>query len=110
MIKKYSLVFVVLFCFVYNGFGQVTVFSENMGTASSTTPIGSHTFQNSPTLSFYGTGDVRNTSPSTGYTGASGFGNVYFAAIYGRNFEISGVNTLGYLLDITKTLLQVTTN
>lgn len=96
MIKKYSLVLVACLCFVLSGFGQATIFSENMGSVSSTTAIASHTFQNSATLTFTGTGDVRNTLPSTGYTGFSGNGNVFITSIVGRNFEISGISTIGY--------------
>src|SRR4029079_19781225 len=40
--------------------------------------------------------DVRSTSASTGYTGASGQGNVFFTQAAVRNFIIGGINTLGY--------------
>ena len=75
---------------------QLIVFQENMGTAPSTTSIEEQTFENyTGGLSFSGTADVRNTSPSTGYTGASGLGNIWFASNSNRTFTISGINTLG---------------
>lgn len=78
-----------------SGGGTTVIFSENMGSPSGTTAIASHTFQNSG-FTFTGTGDVRSTTASTGYTGASGGGNVFITNSAGRNFEISGINTIGY--------------
>lgn len=78
-----------------SGGGLVTLFSENMGTPSGTTAIAANTFQNSG-LTFSGTGDVRSTSPSSGYTGASGNGNIFITNSSGTNFVISGINTTGY--------------
>jgi MYXO-CTERM domain-containing protein len=72
------------------------IFSEDMGSAATTTQIADHTFQNSGTLSYSGTGDVRNTTPSTGYAGASGLGNI-FLNTGGRNFLISSIDTTGYI-------------
>lgn len=80
---------------VSGAWGQVTILSENMGSPTGTTSIASHTFQN-PSLTFSGTADVRTTTASTGYTGASGSGNVFFTNTIGRTFEISGISTLGY--------------
>lgn len=76
-------------------YSQVAILSENMGTAPATTAIASHTFQNGTPITFTGTADVRNSTASTGYTGASGLGNVFFTAA-GRNLIISGINTAGY--------------
>lgn len=73
-----------------------TVFSENVGTPAGTTAIASHTFQNTPALTFSGTADVRNTTVSSGYVGASGGGNVFFTNTVGRDFIISNINTTGY--------------
>lgn len=74
------------------------VFYESMGVVSSTTSISSHEnndgFDNDP-LTMSGTGDVRVTSSSSGYSGSSGGANVFFTAS-GRVFTISGINTLGY--------------
>lgn len=86
-------------CFVLSGycFGQVTIFSENMGSPSSTTAIASYTgWQNNGILTFTGTTDVRNTGPSSGYTGASGNGNVFVNTTSGLYYEISGINTSYY--------------
>lgn len=73
-----------------------TIFSENMGTPSGTTAIGSNIFQNSGALSFVGTGDVRSTTSSSGYTGASGGGSVFITQTANFFFEISGINTTAY--------------
>jgi hypothetical protein len=78
------------------GWGQATIFSENMGSPSGTVAIASHTFQNDATLSYSGTADVRNTTPSTGYTGSSGGGNIFITNTTGREFVIGGINTSGY--------------
>ncbi len=77
---------------------QTVIMSENMGSPSGTTAIASHTFQNSPTLTYSGTADVRITTPSTGYTGSSGSGNVFFGTSGGnaKEFLISGINTSAY--------------
>ena len=77
------------------GGGSIHTFSENMGTASSITAIASNVFQNTG-LTFMGTADVRNTNPSSGYTGASGGANVFIASTAGLYFDISGINTTGY--------------
>ena len=73
-----------------------TIFSENMGAPTANTSIAVNTFQNSGTLSFAGTGDVRTSTPSSGYTGASGGGNVFITQTANLFFEISGINTTGY--------------
>lgn len=74
----------------------VNIFSENMGTPSGTTSIATNVFQNSG-LTFTGTGDVRNTTVSTGYTGVSGGGNVFLTNSTGVFFQIAGINSNGYL-------------
>ncbi len=74
--------------------GQI-IFSENMGTPSATTSISGNVFQNA-SLGFSGTGDVRNTTTSSGYIGASGNGNLFLTAGSSANFVISGIDTLGY--------------
>ncbi len=86
--------------FAMNG----TIFSESVGigTASS---ISAYTgWQNSVApIVFSSTStsqsDVRTTTNSSGYTGASGNSNVFMGFSTGspdRNFIISGINTLGY--------------
>ena len=75
-----------------------TVFIENMGTVSSNTAIATHDanggFQNSAAYDFTGTGDVRTSTASSGYTGASGAGNVFLTSgTLPRTFIIAGINT-----------------
>lgn len=94
--------FLVTLFLVYGAFGQVTIFSENMGAPASTTAIAAHTFQNSGTLTYADGGaaapaDVRATSASAGYTGASGTGNVFFTSTAGdRGFSIESINASAY--------------
>ena len=99
MKTKLNLLLLIL-CFT-SSWAQ-TVLTENMGTPTGTTAIVSNTFQNSSSLT-YSNGaqaypaDVRITSASSGYTGASGNGNVYFTALantYG--FAIEGINAVNY--------------
>ncbi len=80
-----------------------SVFSENLGVPGGTTSIAAYSgWQNNGAYTFTSGGatnpaDVRATTLSTGYTGASGGGNVWFTttnADYG--FAIEGVNALAY--------------
>ncbi|RYF53568.1 MAG: hypothetical protein EOO39_40575, partial [Cytophagaceae bacterium] len=73
-----------------------------MGTPTGTTAIEAYatgtapaTFQNGAPIVYTGTGDVRATAVSTGYTGASGGGNVFINAD-AEFFQISGLNTSAY--------------
>jgi hypothetical protein len=87
-------------------YAQETIFSENMGTPSATTAIGSNTFQNSGSLTYSGGGaaseaDVRNTSASSTYTGASGSGNIFFSSSAtggDRGFSIESINASNHQL------------
>jgi len=79
-----------------------TIFSENMGTPAGTTAISANTFQNEGILT-YGQGDqaspadVRSTSASTGYSGASGGGNIWLTTTSGAyGFSIEGINGSAY--------------
>jgi Secretion system C-terminal sorting domain len=88
--------FILLFSMF--GWSQVTIFSENIGTATGTIAIETNVFQNT-NVTFSGNADTRSTSASTGYTGASGGRNVFFgtaSSINARNFIISGINTTNY--------------
>ena len=75
-----------------------TVFSENMGTPTGTTTIAANTFQNSSTLTYSlgeqtNPADVRSTTTSTAYSGASGGGNVWFTTTSGAyGFSIESIN------------------
>ena len=80
-------------------------YSENMGVPTGTTTIAAYTtgtapatFQNSTPISYSGTATVRTTVPSTGYTGASGGGNLFFnvASGVGHYFQIDGLDTSPY--------------
>lgn len=78
------------------------IFSESMGTVSVNTSIATHEtndgFDNDD-LTFSGTVDLRATTPSTGYTGASGGANVFMTNVVGREFRIDGISTLGFTSD-----------
>jgi len=91
MKKIYSLLLLVV---ASASFGQ-TIYTENMGTPSGTTAIGVNVFQNGSPIVYSGTADVRATVPSTGYTGASGAGNVFINAV-DEYFQIDGINTSAY--------------
>lgn len=77
------------------GWGQVTIFSENIGIGSGTQSIAINSFQN-PSLTFTGSADTRTTEPSLVYLGASGLKNVFITNTLTRYFEISGINTTCY--------------
>jgi hypothetical protein len=94
--KKLLVAVTVLVLGIFSAKSQVTIFSENMGTPTATTAIASNIFQNSSPITFAGNADVRNSTASTGYTGASGVGNVFFTSSVGTNLIISGINTIGY--------------
>jgi hypothetical protein len=93
---------------IVNTFGYTGVFySENMGAQTGNQNINTYTgWQNTAPIVYTTTGtaaaDVRTTSTSNTYTGASGGGNVFLTTASGtptssdRNFIISGINTLGY--------------
>ncbi len=86
-----------------------TIFSENMGTPGGDTNIATYatgtapaTFQNKATLT-YGIGDqlntteVRTTSASSGYAGASGNGNVFFPGTSGNyGFSIESIDASAF--------------
>lgn len=88
----------------YTGFAQVTIYSENVGTPASTTLVNAYAgWQVSSPVTYSSSttpaqSDVRTSSASTGYTGASGGGNVFLGTSTGnaRDFIISGINTSGY--------------
>jgi hypothetical protein len=100
MKKIYALLFTLTFSCI--SFGQ-TIFSENMGTPTGTTALTTYitgtapaTFQNVAPIVFSGTADVRISSASTTYVGASGGGNVYLTNSAGKYFQIDGINTSNY--------------
>lgn len=77
----------------------VTLFTENMGNVSTATSIATHESNNgfeNDNFTMSGSGDVRSTLASSGYTGASGGANIFLTNVTGRNFQISGINSNGY--------------
>ncbi|MFN8275602.1 MAG: T9SS type A sorting domain-containing protein [Flavobacteriaceae bacterium] len=86
----------ILLCAVVSSasFAQ-TFYSENMGTPSAPTAISANVFQNSAPIVYSGTADVRATSTSSGYNGASAGGNVLINAV-DEYFQIDGLNSSAY--------------
>ena len=74
--------------------GQNVLYEENMGTPTSNTLIQNYTGWQNTTVLYIGNGtcDVRTSSASTGYGGASGGGNVMINDTI-KWFQISGINT-----------------
>lgn len=98
MKKIYSLLLLVV---TSVSFGQ-TFYSENMGTPTGNTGIAAYatgtapaTFQNGLPIEYSGTSDVRTSLASSGYTGASGNGNVFINAV-DEFFQIDNLNTSAY--------------
>ena len=104
-----TLLTIGLICTSARSSAQTTIFSENMGVPTGTTTIANYstgtapaTFQNKATLT-YGNGaqtnpaDLRATSTSITYAGASGGGNVFFSSTAGAyGFSIEGINASGF--------------
>ena len=81
-----------------------TFYSENFGTPTGNTVFSTYTsgtapatFQNGAPITYTGNGDVRVSAASSGYTGASGSGNVFLTTSAGRNLTISGINSSAFL-------------
>lgn len=74
---------------------QVTILLESFGDPSTTAAVDTYNGYDNSTLTFSGTGEIRNSSPSTNYTGASGGGNVLINTT-NEFFEIGGLSTIGY--------------
>ena len=74
------------------------VFTESVGTVAVTTTIAAHEaadgFDNDA-YTMSGTGDIRASSTSTDYPGASGSANIFLTTTVGANFQIAGINTSG---------------
>jgi hypothetical protein len=90
-----------------------TLFFETMGSVASTTSIATHQttdgFLNDQFF-FSGSGDIRNTASSSGYTGASGGANVFLTNISGRQFQIDSISTTGFAgLELTFSVYKNTT-
>lgn len=89
-----ALVAVLMVATTNPAIGSLVVFSENVGTSSGEKSFATNDWQ-TPSLSFTGTGDTRSTTPSTGYTGASGGRNVFLTTGGTRSLTISGIDTTG---------------
>ena len=79
-----------------SAFAQTTIYSENLGAGGNGVAISAYNgWQNAAPIVYSGTSDVRNTTTSSGYAGASGTGNILFNAA-SDTFIISGIDTSGY--------------
>ncbi|WP_445714734.1 T9SS type A sorting domain-containing protein [Flavobacterium sp.] len=91
-----KLYFIISCLFSALTFGQ-TFYSENMGTPGGTTLITAYTgWQNAAPIVYSGSGDVRTSAASNGYTGASGSGNVFLTSTAGKYLQIDGINSSAY--------------
>ncbi|MES2836991.1 MAG: choice-of-anchor D domain-containing protein [Bacteroidota bacterium] len=73
--------------------GTPAIFTENFGNPGGTSAIATYTGWSSTGLTFSGSGDIRATTVSNTYFGATGSGNAFLTNVAGRNIEISNVNT-----------------
>ena len=72
------------------------IFSETFGSPTGIISFAAFTgYTNGVGLSFSGSGDIRNTTPSD-YVGASTGGNVFLATSGSSSLQINGINTQGY--------------
>ena len=88
----------IFFLSVVSSFGQ-TILSENFGTPTANTAMATYTgYQSTSPITFTGTGTIRSTSASSGYTGASAGGNAYLGSTGTANqyLQINGLNTAAY--------------
>ena len=87
--KKLFTLFLVILCDI--GINAQVSLTQNMGTTGSNTLITAYTGWSSttPTLTYTGSGDVRTSTASSGYSGASGSGNVFLTNTT-KDFIISG--------------------
>lgn len=103
---------IVCSLYIKNTYGQV--FTESMGTVSGTTSINTHETANNfdnDGFTMSGTGDLRSSSPSGTYAGASGGANVFFTNTNGTFFQIAGISTTGCTsLNLTFGVLKSTNN
>ena len=109
--KKMKKIYFLLSCLIaVTSFGQ-TIYTENFGTPASTTLITAYTgWQASTPIAYSGSGDVRTSSASTGYVGASGSGNVFLTSTIGKNLIISGINTSTFTASDIQLSFGYTTN
>ena len=84
----------LMFGIMSEAIGQNVLYEENMGTPTSNTLVQNYTGWQNTTVIYIGNGtcDVRTSSASTSYGGASGGGNVMINDTV-KWFQISGINT-----------------
>ena len=93
LIRKYYLI-CLLFISLQFSVAQ-TLFSENIGTPSSTTTIANNAFQNNGLLTYSNgsqtnAADIRKTNSSSEYSNASAGGNVFFTSTSGSFYIFLG--------------------
>lgn len=100
MKKFYSILSILLTSLL---FAQTTIYSENFGNPTATTLLTAYSgYQNSSPIVYSGTADVRTSSPSDGYTGASGNGCGYLGNVTtlsgnpAKTLIVEGINTSNY--------------
>ena len=97
--KKLLFVFTLCLCTIGMSWGETVFFSESFGIVSGNTTISTHESNNgfdNDAATFSGTADIRKTTASAGYTGASGNANVFFTNTIGRYLLIEGINSSSY--------------
>ena len=97
--KKLLFIFTLCLCTIGISWGQTVFFSETFGSVSATTSIATHETNNgfdNDDATFTGTAEIRKTTASSGYTGASGNANVFFTNTIGRYLLIEGINSSSY--------------
>lgn len=93
-IKQITLFFVTIVC--TSSLYATQLYTENFGTPSATTFVDVYTGYQNSSVTYSGSGaDVRSSVASTGYSTASGSGNVFMNA-NGEYIQIAGINTSGY--------------
>jgi len=98
MLRKISLMIMLLALAAFS-MAQTVFYSESMGTVSGTTTIAAHETADGfdvDSATYSGTADLRTTTASTGYEGASGSANVFITNTVGRYLLIEGIDSSAY--------------
>ncbi len=103
MWKSFLLMAAILACGANQSFGDL-IFHETFGTVTGNTAFSGGNYTNGVGLTFTGTGDLRTTTNSSGYstsvngvsTPASGNANVFLTNGGTRSLIIGGINTNGF--------------
>ena len=101
MKKSTTILFSLIFVFIlsHQVWGQNSIFTETMGSGGSNgasiATWESNNYFDNDAYTMSGTGDMRNTNSSSGYTSASGTWNVMLNAA-NEAFQIAGINTSSY--------------